>query len=103
MALTFYVYSGRSHDSLPDLCALHGGPVLSALQKMKKGTCPPRLSGPSTVGTEAPILITCPKTCEVCLNYGPDAFGISLFIFSRLGGEFLPTLDEGDYVIQPRY
>jgi heavy metal efflux system protein len=23
------------------------------------------------------------------------------FVFSRLGGEFIPTLDEGDYVIQP--
>ncbi|MEX0883105.1 MAG: efflux RND transporter permease subunit, partial [Cyclobacteriaceae bacterium] len=28
-------------------------------------------------------------------------FGITILIFSRLGGEFLPTLDEGDYVIQP--
>ena len=25
----------------------------------------------------------------------------SLFIFSRMGGEFVPTLDEGDFVIQP--
>lgn len=28
-------------------------------------------------------------------------FGLSLFIFSRMGGEFIPTLDEGDYVVQP--
>ncbi len=27
--------------------------------------------------------------------------GGSLFIFSRMGGEFVPTLDEGDFVIQP--
>jgi heavy metal efflux system protein len=26
---------------------------------------------------------------------------ITLFIFSRMGGEFVPTLDEGDFVIQP--
>ncbi|MDC6352707.1 CusA/CzcA family heavy metal efflux RND transporter [Zeaxanthinibacter sp. PT1] len=26
---------------------------------------------------------------------------ISVFIFSRMGGEFIPQLDEGDYVIQP--
>ncbi|MFW5761201.1 MAG: efflux RND transporter permease subunit, partial [Cyclobacteriaceae bacterium] len=28
-------------------------------------------------------------------------FAISVFVFSRLGGEFAPTLDEGDYVVQP--
>ena len=26
---------------------------------------------------------------------------ITLFVFSRMGGEFVPTLDEGDFVIQP--
>src|SRR5690606_28512593 len=26
---------------------------------------------------------------------------LSGFIFSRMGGEFVPTLDEGDFVIQP--
>ncbi|TJY38041.1 CusA/CzcA family heavy metal efflux RND transporter [Pontimicrobium aquaticum] len=26
---------------------------------------------------------------------------ISIFLFSRMGGEFVPTLDEGDFVIQP--
>ncbi len=25
----------------------------------------------------------------------------SVFLFARLGGEFIPTLDEGDYVVQP--
>ncbi|MBK9388897.1 MAG: CusA/CzcA family heavy metal efflux RND transporter [Bacteroidetes bacterium] len=32
------------------------------------------------------------------------AFGsllITMFIFSKIGGEFVPTLDEGDFVIQP--
>ncbi|MEZ4854136.1 CusA/CzcA family heavy metal efflux RND transporter [Flavobacterium sp.] len=28
-------------------------------------------------------------------------FVLSVFIFSRMGGEFIPTLDEGDFVIQP--
>jgi heavy metal efflux system protein len=28
-------------------------------------------------------------------------FFFSIFIFGRLGGEFIPTLDEGDFVIQP--
>lgn len=27
--------------------------------------------------------------------------GAAVFIFSRMGGEFVPTLDEGDFVIQP--
>ena len=26
---------------------------------------------------------------------------IAAFVFSRMGGEFIPTLDEGDFVIQP--
>lgn len=26
---------------------------------------------------------------------------VAIFIFSRMGGEFVPTLDEGDFVIQP--
>ncbi|WP_439153216.1 CusA/CzcA family heavy metal efflux RND transporter [Winogradskyella sp.] len=26
---------------------------------------------------------------------------VSIFLFSRMGGEFVPTLDEGDFVIQP--
>jgi cobalt-zinc-cadmium resistance protein CzcA len=28
-------------------------------------------------------------------------FALGLFLFSRMGGEFIPTLDEGDYVVQP--
>jgi len=28
-------------------------------------------------------------------------FLISVYVFSRMGGEFIPTLDEGDYVVQP--
>lgn len=28
-------------------------------------------------------------------------FGASLFLFNSMGGEFVPTLDEGDFVIQP--
>ncbi len=28
-------------------------------------------------------------------------FILSLFLFIRMGGEFIPTLDEGDYVVQP--
>ncbi len=27
--------------------------------------------------------------------------GVSIYMFSKMGGEFVPTLDEGDFVIQP--
>ncbi|QNF31921.1 CusA/CzcA family heavy metal efflux RND transporter [Adhaeribacter swui] len=29
-------------------------------------------------------------------------FGIALFLFSRMGGEFIPSLDEGDFAIETR-
>ena len=42
------------------------------------------------------------------LSHGKWVFGTTavlvlaaLYIFSRIGGEFIPTLDEGDFVIQP--
>ncbi len=35
------------------------------------------------------------------LTFAVLLFGISAWIFSRMGGEFVPTLDEGDFVIQP--
>lgn len=45
---------------------------------------------------------------HICLNNPKRVLGIvilllgmSIFIFSRMGGEFVPTLDEGDFVIQP--
>ncbi len=38
---------------------------------------------------------------EVVLGIAVVAVVISGFIFSRMGGEFIPQLDEGDFVIQP--
>ena len=37
------------------------------------------------------------------LNLGTTmvVFMVSLIVFSRMGGEFVPTLDEGDFVVQP--
>jgi len=40
-----------------------------------------------------------PKTIIVS---GIVFFGLSLFIFSRLGGEFIPELEEGDFAIETR-
>ena len=47
------------------------------------------------------------KTLDFCLRHGwetlASAFALliaSLFIFTRLGAEFIPTLDEGDFAMQ---
>lgn len=39
------------------------------------------------------------KRMVIALAFGLLLFAV--FIFSRMGGEFVPTLDEGDFVIQP--
>ncbi|MBN1651141.1 MAG: CusA/CzcA family heavy metal efflux RND transporter [Bacteroidales bacterium] len=38
---------------------------------------------------------------KVILGASVILLGISVYTFSRMGGEFVPTLDEGDFVIQP--
>lgn len=38
---------------------------------------------------------------RLILGLGFGLFLAALLLFSRMGGEFVPTLDEGDYVIQP--
>ncbi len=38
---------------------------------------------------------------KLVLGIAASLLFISLYIFSKMGGEFVPTLDEGDFVIQP--
>ena len=38
---------------------------------------------------------------KIVLSLAAALLGVSIFIFSTMGGEFVPTLDEGDFVIQP--
>lgn len=52
-------------------------------------------------GWYEPILIKALNHYKLVLTTALVVFVGSLVIFSQLGGEFLPTLDEGDYVIQP--
>jgi cobalt-zinc-cadmium resistance protein CzcA len=33
--------------------------------------------------------------------YGAVGLLMAVFLFATMGGEFIPTLDEGDFVIQP--
>ena len=38
---------------------------------------------------------------KVVISSSVFLLAITVFVFFRLGGEFVPTLDEGDYVVQP--
>ncbi|MCF6294334.1 MAG: CusA/CzcA family heavy metal efflux RND transporter [Flavobacteriaceae bacterium] len=38
---------------------------------------------------------------KVVISLSVILLASSIFVFSRMGGEFVPTLDEGDFVIQP--
>jgi len=99
MALTFMFILGGAMI----LCLTYV-PVMAALfirpSKDEKGTLSAKIIR-TVHGWYEPILIRALKHAKFVLITALIAFGISLFIFSRLGGEFLPTLDEGDYVIQP--
>src|SRR5690606_23762305 len=41
------------------------------------------------------------KSRKTVLVLACSLLAISIYIFSTMGGEFVPTLDEGDFVIQP--
>lgn len=49
-----------------------------------------------------PILDSALRLKVVVLSVAVVFFGVALFIFSRMGGEFIPTLEEGDYAINFR-
>ncbi len=38
---------------------------------------------------------------EIVLSIAVGLLFFTGFLFTRMGGEFVPTLDEGDFVIQP--
>ncbi|MDN3686343.1 CusA/CzcA family heavy metal efflux RND transporter [Cyclobacterium jeungdonense] len=99
MALTFmFILAGAM------ILCLTYVPVMAALfirpSKNEKGTLSAKIIR-TVHGWYQPVLIKALNHYKLVLITALIGFGISLFIFSRLGGEFLPTLDEGDYVIQP--
>jgi len=49
----------------------------------------------------SPILDWAIGKKEVVLGISGVLLALSIYIFSTMGGEFVPTLDEGDFVIQP--
>lgn len=48
-----------------------------------------------------PIILWALNSKKTVIGIALILLGLSGFIFSRMGGEFVPTLDEGDFVIQP--
>ncbi|QXP77442.1 MULTISPECIES: CusA/CzcA family heavy metal efflux RND transporter [Winogradskyella] len=48
-----------------------------------------------------PIINWALRHKKIVLILSTVLLATSVFIFSRMGGEFVPTLDEGDFVIQP--
>ncbi|MBG50189.1 MAG: CusA/CzcA family heavy metal efflux RND transporter [Pseudozobellia sp.] len=51
--------------------------------------------------TYEPIIDWALKSKKLVLALALVLLVFSIFIFSKMGGEFVPTLDEGDFVIQP--
>jgi heavy metal efflux system protein len=49
-----------------------------------------------------PILVTSLRKRAIVVVSSVVAFAISLVIFLNLGGEFIPTLDEGDFAVETR-
>ena len=55
-------------------------------------------SGQSEIGSWQLILAR--KSKSIILGFSLVLFAISLFIFSKLGGEFIPELNEGDFAVE---
>jgi cobalt-zinc-cadmium resistance protein CzcA len=48
-----------------------------------------------------PSIIWALKHTRIVLISSAAVLGLAIFIYTTMGGEFVPTLDEGDFVIQP--
>ncbi|WP_242009167.1 efflux RND transporter permease subunit [Robertkochia solimangrovi] len=48
-----------------------------------------------------PSLLMALRWKKTVITISALLLGVAIFLFSRMGGEFIPTLDEGDFVIQP--
>jgi cobalt-zinc-cadmium resistance protein CzcA len=49
----------------------------------------------------SPIINWSLENKKIVIGFASILFISSLWLFSKMGGEFVPTLDEGDFVIQP--
>lgn len=78
-------------------------PVASALFLSKKSVHKPNLSDRLMTKLEAlyrPILTLCLHRSRALIATMVIVLGLSLWLFSRLGGEFIPTLEEGDFAVE---
>tara|TARA_R110002020_G_scaffold108281_2_gene251069 strand:+ start:55901 stop:60247 length:4347 start_codon:yes stop_codon:yes gene_type:complete len=48
-----------------------------------------------------PVIRWALKSKKIVIGVAALLLGITAYIFTTMGGEFIPTLDEGDFVIQP--
>ncbi len=48
-----------------------------------------------------PIIQWALRSKKLVLGFAAVLLAISIYLFTAMGGEFVPTLDEGDFVIQP--
>ncbi len=79
-------------------------PVVAALFLKPTTSTKPTLSSKFMKfmkGIYKPVLVKVLKAKVIVLIFAIAAFVFTVVLFSRMGGEFVPTLDEGDFVIQP--
>lgn len=78
-------------------------PMASALFLSRNTTHKPNLSDRLVARLHrlyTPVLNYCLRRAKVLIATMVILFGGSLFVFSRLGGEFIPTLEEGDLAVE---
>lgn len=77
-------------------------PMMSALFLSKKSISTPKISHQIMEFFERmyrPILNLSMRFKKTFIFFTVLLFGLSLFILSRMGGEFIPTLEEGDFAL----
>jgi len=80
-------------------------PMMAALGLSKQSSHKPNISD-KMMGffhrIYIPVIKTSMRAKALVVLIAVALFAVSLFIFSRLGGEFIPQLDEGDFAVETR-
>ncbi|OJV19134.1 MAG: acriflavine resistance protein B [Dyadobacter sp. 50-39] len=80
-------------------------PMMAALGLSKQSSHKPNISD-KMMGffhrIYIPVIKTAMRAKALVVLVAVALFAVSLFIFSRLGGEFIPQLDEGDFAVETR-
>lgn len=78
-------------------------PMASALFLSKKSVHKPNLSDRMMARLHAwyrPVLTACLNHRKALIGSMAALFAVSLWVFGRLGGEFIPNLEEGDFAVE---